>query len=366
MSEEKKFYDTCSECPFASFLDYETIHCSKEVIYDPERVCVEFINYKATIEPKPKMHLLDIANDVDEIIEVEQKKIIEELEKEEIPEINTVEETVIESDEELSNFCIYTKRDCKVYDRPRLKEQYISRVEPSNSLIPFYRRVIRNGVDFIMLKDKGGKKGYIMDVKENLEVYALSEVNEHPIDILLVGHHLFDPYFKGKKLKFSEIKKSFIKHIHSNVKTEFGKTWIQIKSVFGEDDKQKAVVTKLQIKNTLPNMKIVKLLSHSYFYVQEGTLNNYPKKMKLTDGTDAIIFSHEECYTTRRTELESFVSTISTILVVIIGLFIIGGFALKTGWLVVVGIFFIPIVFIVFLFFSLPLYAILNQIVKRL
>jgi len=337
--ETPQFYDTCRECRFAEFLDFETLLCAKSVKFDPETSCGEF----AAFEQKPIIDsgsLLDIAEEVDDILEIEEEQIIEELKS-------------------------VAPSEVIVLEKSETKPEHLIRTEPANKLIPFYRNVIRKEQEFILLKEPNGDKSYIRYDEKNVFICALAVSNENPLDILLMSHKDFEESIGSTKINRTSIKDSLAPYVQSLVGTMKGVSSAKIKDVFKKGEQEVAIMNLLLFNRVVPDLKIGQLAANSVFYIIEEKGDLDARKIKLPNGTEAILLSKFEAFTIVETKLEEFVSLLSKILFVALILIGMGIVLVETGWLVFIGILMIPLAIIIIVFFTLPLYFILSQIIKR-
>jgi len=377
MSQNKQnFYDTCRDCQYAEFLDFETVKCGKSVVFEPDTECAEFQDVGHASSPKEVTNVMTLAEDVEEILEVEKEYTIQELKKEEESEIVQLSEIEINEEGETierqspliieQDYRLLTKEEVNVYKTSRTRSQDVIRAEPKDQLIQFHRQVIRHGDELFQLLEPNGEKSYIRYHERKTSICEQAVVDKNPLDILLMSHQDFDLFTdKNTKIKSDRIKKEYGDHLHSQVKTVNRKTIARIKDVYSTDGQKVTMMNNYTFNGIVPDIKIGRLESGTSFYITAPTIDSRGRKIKLVDGTEGVLLSRSEAYKTVETKLEAFVSTLSKILFVVIILMGIGAVLLQTGYLVIIGILIIPLAFIIMIFFSLPLYFILSQIVRR-
>jgi len=264
------------------------------------------------------------------------------------------------------DYRLLTKEEVKVYKTSRTRSQDIIRTEPKDQLIHFQRQVIRHGDELFQLLEPNGEKVYIRYHERKTSICEQAVVDKNPLDILLMSHQDFDLFTdKNAKIKSDRIKKEYGDHIHSQVKTVNRKTIVRIKDVYSTDGQKVTMMNNYTFNAIVPDIKIGRLDTGTTFYITAPTIDSRGRKVKLLDGTEGVLLSRGEAYKTIETKLEAFVSTLSKILffaIIVIG---IGAILLQTGYLVFIGIVLIPLAFIIMIFFSLPLYFILSQIIRR-
>lgn len=369
-NKEGLVYEYCYECIHAEFLDYKTLKCSKNVLVDLDSDCDLFEDVHDEIKSKGQNEqLLEVADEIEDILDREEEMVVEKLEQAKPAEIVLIEEVGEQDDfgrnSEVIRFCINTKAACPVYSSPETKPNQILRTEAPNTLIEYNRKVIRKGQNFFLIKEENGSKAYIKDDPAKVHECTTVRVKDYSKDILLIAHDTYDQLVGSPIVRKRELKEKFADRVQSSIEKSGGITQIKLKNSLKIEGKTKIFLESISLNKEVNDLQIGRILPSSHFYLLEDKPGQSARKIKLADETEAIFLSPPDSCEEIQTKLEKFVGFVSMLLfaaVFLIGILVVLS---ETGWVVVLGILVFPLAIIIKIFFSLPLYVLLSQIIRR-
>lgn len=362
--DSNQFYEECRQCRYAQFIDFDKMQCAKSAQFIPDTYCEVF----EEIEMASNDHsTLGIAEHIDDILEKEKEEHIKVLEKQKRTEaIEIPEEENIKYTDRTHGNCLFTLQDVKVYNNAETKPIHVIRTIPKNEIVGFNKEVIRKSRDLFLLKEPSGKKSYIRKQLTEVKVCQQAHVKENSLDILMMSHKDFDIHNNNIAYESNKIKDEYRDHIHNLIDTVANKTIVKSVDVFSEDGKEYSAVNILAFNTKVENIELGSLQPSSIFYFLDDPIKKGPKKIILPNGTEGILLSKFPVYEVVTSNIEKSVNIIS--IIIVIGIVILGmGLILESsGYLFFWGILIFPIIFIVYIFFSIPLMHLLKQINKRI
>ncbi|OJJ18485.1 hypothetical protein BKI52_22990 [marine bacterium AO1-C] len=367
-----KFYEECSRCQFAQFLDFDTVECRKGVVFNAsQKKCTEFQEKDGNHSEESSLYERINAN----IKQTEQDAVKQHTQRQAGTEIIDFGKkaqsqqgsglSASVDDYEGYDYRINTRREVRVYNNPELRQSDIIRTEPQGALISFKREIIRHGFNLYKIKNERGKVEYIEKVPEITVECEVCEVKSYPLDVLLIKHQDYDQHIETIVPEEVEIKKKYAKDIDSSIERTFGHTIVRTKAAYDKEGKR-TTLSSISLASQDVNVKIGRLVPSTKFFITEPHEGKQPKKIKLEDGTEGVLLTQTESYKTLTPPLLQFVMGLTMVITIGILLYIIISVVEATGYIVIIGLVAIAVAYIVMFVVGAPLYFILKGIGKRL
>jgi Type IV secretory pathway, VirB6 components len=261
----------------------------------------------------------------------------------------------------------YTLTEINTYKDQELKN--LDTTIPSGTMTSYHREIVRNGRNLLKIKGTNGTYSFTEITKSNLNLCQIYQVKNNHTDILLTSFEDYDKYKFTSKVTRKKILRTNENEIFGNISVREEGAYVTTFSQSEKDGKKFTQTNKITFNSAIANqLKLATLEEYSIFYATENVKPIHATKIKLLDGTEAIILNDLKNHDDFK-EIDSLLQSIFfktftalAILLVVIPIILI---ALETGWFVFIGLIFIPAAIFLASLVTIPLLLIIESIIKR-
>lgn len=260
---------------------------------------------------------------------------------------------------------INTTSSVDVYSDTRVERSRKTSSLSPNDLIKYQREVIRHGRDLVMLKDKNNNKLYIEKDLSKFSFCRHCEVQGRALHCILMSHAEYDKYSLSKvvnryNLKMQKAPMPCSIEIIDDVKVVSTFDVVDIKE--GET----TVKNVLLFRNDTPELRFGRISPFAKFFIVNKENEKTARKIKLADGTEAILLSLDGTFKEQIQPIMQVVNVFVMILTIAICLGIIIFTALSIGYIIIIGAVIIAIAYALNYIVGVPLFYLIYNLSKRL